>query len=114
MVRQACPLNFLHYFVPGRVLSRLPSLQALWGVSNYPYCRIGHPLADGPDVIGEPRRHRRRLLLVLMLAHFQPQGPHRPAEVVAVHREVGHCLMRLPILAETTGLPHLAPVAVAV
>ena len=65
-------------------------------------------------MIGQPGRHRRRPLLPLALLVPLPQRPHRPAEVVAVHREVGHRLVHPPVLAEPVRLPRLPRVAVPV
>ena len=47
------------------------------------------PFVHRPDVIGQGRRHRRRPLSPASLSYRLPQRPDRPAEVIAVDREVG-------------------------
>ena len=47
-------------------------------------------------------------------SHHDPQGSHRPAEVVAVQREIGHRLVDTPVLAEPIRLPRLPRVAAPV
>src|SRR5271165_2221302 len=66
-------------------------------------------------MIRQSGRHGRGLLLPWMcVACPNTQGAHRPAEVVAVHREVGDGLMHPVILRETVTLAHLPGIAVAV
>lgn len=45
---------------------------------------------------------------------LDPQRPHRPTEVVRIHRELGDSVMNVPVLAEAVGLACLATVLVAV
>ena len=42
------------------------------------------------------------------------QGSHRPAEIVAVQREIAHRLMHLPVLREAIRFPRFAGVTVAI
>ncbi len=72
------------------------------------------PFTDRPDVIGQARRHRWCSLSPTTLADGLSQRPHRPAEIVAIDREIGHRLMHLPVFRECVGLPHLPGVAVSV
>ena len=65
-------------------------------------------------MIGQTRGHCWRPLLPSSFAVTLTQGSHRPAEVIAVHREIGHRLMHVPILGEAVGLPHLSSIAVPV
>src|SRR5689334_21784807 len=62
------------------------------------------PFAHRPDMIGQARRHRRRPPPPVTLVVTFVECSHRPAEVIAVHREVGHRLVDPPVLAERVGL----------
>lgn len=62
-------------------------------------------------MIRQPRRHRGRPRVPTASAILRPQCPNSPAEVVAVHRQEGHRLVDLPILAEAVrpaDLPRIA------
>ena len=67
-----------------------------------------------PCMIGPSRYQGGRLGFAVPFFSFLPQRPHRPTEVVTVHREVRHGFMYLPVLREAVGLEYLPPVAVAV
>src|SRR3972149_5821089 len=58
--------------------------------------------------------HGRGPLTPLTIGYLLAEGSHGAAEVVAVHREVGHRLMYVPVLREAVTLSHLAGVTVAV
>ena len=72
------------------------------------------PLSHCPDMIGQARRHRWRPLTSTSFADRLSQRPHRPAEVVAIDREIGHRHMHRPILRKRVGLPHLQGVVVPI
>ena len=50
----------------------------------------------------------------MAVGHPDAECTHRPAEVVRVHREIGHRLVNVPVLREAVRLADLAAVAVAV
>src|SRR3954470_25006147 len=69
--------------------------------------REAQPFPQGPDVIGQARRHSRSPLPPPAVGPLLPQRPNRPTEVVPIQREVGHRLMRPPILTEPVRPPRL-------
>src|SRR4051812_36459192 len=69
--------------------------------------REAQPFPQGPDVIGQARRHRRSPRPPPAVGSLLPQRPNRPTEVVPIQREVGHRLMRPPILTEPVRPPRL-------
>src|SRR3954470_6570778 len=74
----------------------------------------GEPFLQRPDVIGQSCDHRRRPLLIAPIADLLSQGSDRPAEVVAVRREVRQGAVHLEVLTEAVRLARLPRVAVPV
>ena len=65
-------------------------------------------------MIGQPRRHRWGPRPPAALPVRLAQRPHLPTIVVAVHAEVRHRFVHLPILREAVRLAHLPGVEIAV
>ena len=61
---------------------------------------------ERPDVIGQARRHGRGPFAEDAGGDLLPQRPHRPAEIIRVHREIARGVVRVPVLAEAIGLPQ--------
>src|SRR3954452_14354797 len=72
------------------------------------------PFLQRPDVVGQTGRHRGGPLLPRAVLIPNPQGPHRPTEVVTIQREVSHRLMDPPILTEPIRPSRLPCVLTAV
>ena len=74
----------------------------------------GQPFVQGPDMISQPSRHRRRPLLPPLVLTTLSQRSHRPAEVVAEVTELRRRPMHFPVLRERIRLAYLPAAAVAV
>ena len=65
-------------------------------------------------MISQAGGHRGGPILPVAVGVSQAQRPHHPAEVVAVHREIGDGLVNVPVLREAVGLSRLPAIAIAI
>jgi len=78
------------------------------------HSRHGEPFGHRPDVVGQPRRHRRAAGSTVAPLVLTRQRPHRPAEVVGIKRQGCDGLTDPPVLRGPVRLAGLPGVAVSV
>ena len=59
-------------------------------------------------MVGQSCGHGGRTRGPVAIGHPDAECSHRPAEIVGVHREIGHRLVNVPVLREAVRLADLA------